>query len=445
MAKEEFAKVLDENKKCYNSIFLRSIAVKDSAWRNLYSKILFSYVEQPESECKIIQTKHLVVVDAHANIDKVLSIIHNLSNGVIKFSDLDVLLDIKIASNETAEFEERKRAQEDYGLEWPFFHIAKTPDTDKQRLDLIRNLEREINEELKLLKEPWTDIYEIFSLLGARGTERFLEVFLPVYDGVIRHCKLDDNELKIHVEFHKSVEWKGLDVGYIFRRREGGDVKGSMDLVEPKCLNKYINFSELVIPCPSDTTVSMAYLRKKGKLILDESSIWTQRYSITHQIFDKFCGENEFGHSLFKTTDREKFEWAVMCLLSLAGFNSIWLKDYDVLRNGKTIGGIDGLALFTPEIGEPTIMLVGCTTGIVKDDIEIIENVKTKLKEGVKNVTLAPVIFTSKYVTSGMKELAEKSNIVLIGPDEMKSMSDLAKKGETVETIYRQVFKSRIV
>ncbi|MCP8321816.1 MAG: hypothetical protein H3Z52_12905, partial [archaeon] len=105
----------------------------------------------------------------------------------------------------------------------------------------------------------------------------------------------------------------------------------------------------------------------------------------------------------------------------------------------KSVGGIDGLG-YSKKDQRSTLLLIGCTLGDIKDDIEKMINVKRELEKEVgPDVTILQAIFAQRKVSAGLDEQAGKSHIAIFDIDRIKNLYESIEKGATTESVISMI------
>lgn len=237
-------------------------------------------------------------------------------------------------------------------------------------------------------------------------------------------------------------------------------VKKSIDLITEKAqIKEDIAYFELNIPftkLESEDEVSSHLTHEMLGLIDEESRVNIGYFESKKKgllppsfllAFQRFCLKEDFKNYLSDTTDKDRFEWAIMSLLSLTNIPTIWLpskwfkevRDSLVTKEGKSVGGIDGLG-YSKKDQRSTLLLIGCTLGDIKDDIEKMINVKRELEKEVgPDVTILQAIFAQRKVSAGLDEQAGKSHIAIFDIDRIKNLYESIEKGATTESVISMI------
>ena len=225
---------------------------------------------------------------------------------------------------------------------------------------------------------------------------------------------------------------RNTDLGYIWRRSSPANIEdGYTSKLGAFLLSEDgIKHSQTTIPLAEKFDTVIVYLRRpKGKQIVHSASVWNPipqmipRHAL-YEVLTKFCSEQDLYKHL-QGTVTEDFEWASATLLSLCDARAIQLLRkyrYDTLaiagRNDP--GGADILAMISERI-----VLVDCTQGPLKDNVEKLVNVVMELEQQfgqTNSIKMLPMIITSKYVSGGELQKANQSGIVVLDQTLLKEI-----------------------
>jgi hypothetical protein len=292
-------------------------------------------------------------------------------------------------------------------------------------------------------------------------TSRFI-FSIPIYAKIL-DCELDkEDAIKVTVKAHKNLGDLFLQVKTF---KKYSIISEKKELPVKRVIKTAKNFVQIPLSLKMDSitpglktkapdmTIQVSLIHKKygiidnyyGKFSLSFliSKKYGQKLPPFLSTFQKFCSEEDYKDSLFKTTDKDRFEWGVINLFSLANIPAIWLKNHDVLRvNGTSIGGVDGIA-YIEYYEHPTLLLIGCTSGVIKDDIEKIFNIKKTLLAHlrIENIEILPIVISQKTPSRGMQKLAKESNVAILGPDELSAILQDIKRGESSHAVLNKIYK----
>ena len=147
--------------------------------------------------------------------------------------------------------------------------------------------------------------------------------------------------------------------------------------------------------------------------------------------------QEELGKSIKKSQIR-RFEYFVQILFSALGFVTLLVDP-----SGKE--GVDLIA-FSPN--EPYILVIGCTTSILKDDLQklnmTINEMKDALKELFAKYRILPTVFTSRKVevSSDDSEYAGKNSIAILTQKEISTLLEMLKTNRRSEEIIKHLKQS---
>jgi len=150
-------------------------------------------------------------------------------------------------------------------------------------------------------------------------------------------------------------------------------------------------------------------------------NLWKEQSSLRHQI-KKYM----------------KFEYFVQNLFSVLGFVTLFIDP-----SGKQ--GVD-LVAFAPN--EPYILIIGCTTGVIKQDLQKMNITLNEMKEALEEISakyrILPMLITSEKVdvTSADTEYARKNGIAILTQKEMTTLLEMLRTNGRSEEIIKQIEQS---
>ena len=167
------------------------------------------------------------------------------------------------------------------------------------------------------------------------------------------------------------------------------------------------------------------------------------------QVYEFFYGQRKemFLENLWKEQDKlrnplkkkyMRFEYFVQNLFSALGFVTLFVDP-----SGKE--GVD-LVAFAPN--KPYILIIGCTTSILKNDLEklsmTLNEMKDALKELFKKYRILPIVIMSRKVevTSSDSEYAGKNNIAILTQEETTTLLKMLRTNRGTEEIIKQIKQS---
>lgn len=349
---------------------------------------------------------------------------------------------------------------DEYNTEWK--RIDFFVDFHNDNLKEINNLLREFNTELF----GYNSLQEMFkSWLYAEAPPHSSRIIfsMPIYAKII-DCTLNNKKaIGVKVKAHRKLRGLNLRVktfkkysiiSEIKEKPVKFKIKHPSDFIETSVSMRMKSIpSSLKVTMPPDTNVQISLIHKEygtvdgyyGKFSL--SSLISKRYerklSPFLATFHKFCSIKSYESLFFKTPNKDEFEWVVTTLFSLANIPTIWLRNHDqLIIDGQTIGGVDGIA-YVEWFEQPTLLLIGCTLGVIKDDIETIVNVKETLLKHLRiaNLNILPIIVLQKVPSKGVRSSAKKSGVAIIGLEELKSLLQDVMKNKSVYEILSKIFR----
>jgi len=348
---------------------------------------------------------------------------------------------------------------DEYNTEWK--GIDFFVDFHNNNLKVINNLLREFNTELF----GYNSLEEMFkSWLHAEAPPHSSRLIfsIPIYAKII-DCTLNNkNTINVKVNAHSKLRGLILQVKTFKKYSVVNEIKEKPIKFKIKQPSDFIESSISVrmksIPSSSkvrmrpDMYVQISLIHKEygkidgyyGKFSL--SNLISKRYERKLPpflaTFHKFCPIKSYESS-FKKSSKDEFEWAVATLFSLANIPTIWLRNHDqLIIDGQTIGGVDGIA-YVEWFEQPTLLLIGCTLGVIKDDIETIVNVKEALRKHLRiaNLNILPIIVLQKVPSKGIRSSAKKSGVAIIGLEELKSILQDVIRNKSVYEILDKIFR----
>ena len=147
--------------------------------------------------------------------------------------------------------------------------------------------------------------------------------------------------------------------------------------------------------------------------------------------------QNKLGESI-KRAQIKKFDYFIQNLFSALGFVTLFVDPSDK-------EGVD-LVAFSPS--EPYILIIGCTTGVVPDDLKklnmTLDEMEDALEELLSKYRILPMVITSKRVevSSADSEYAGKNNKAILTQEETTKLLDILRTNRTSEEIIKQIERS---
>jgi len=147
--------------------------------------------------------------------------------------------------------------------------------------------------------------------------------------------------------------------------------------------------------------------------------------------------QDELGKSIKKSQIR-RFEYFVQNLFSVLGFVTLFVDP-----SGKE--GVDLIA-FSPN--EPYILVIGCTTSILKDDLQKMKMTITEMIDALKELfakyRILPTVFTSRKVdvTPADSEYAGKNSIAILTQEEITTLLKMLRTNRRSDEIIKHIKQS---
>ena len=164
------------------------------------------------------------------------------------------------------------------------------------------------------------------------------------------------------------------------------------------------------------------FFYRKRKLTLDE--LWEEKEKLGDTI---------------KTAHITKLDHFVLTVLNTFGFVSFCV-------DSAGVPGID-IVSFSPQ--SPHLLLVGCTTGILKEDLQQLQASMSKLRRDLpdiaKKLNILPVMVTSKDVAlhSTDVEYAARNNMAVLVQQDVEKLMTMLKTQRTAADVIRLLTTTR--
>jgi len=195
-------------------------------------------------------------------------------------------------------------------------------------------------------------------------------------------------------------------------------------------------------------TFALDCLEEIGVSIEEYSRVF-EKSPIT-QVYEFFYGKKEemLLENLWKEQDKlgepvkhaqtKRFDHFIQNLFAALGFVTLYVDS-----SGRE--GVDVVA-FSPN--QPYILVIGCTTGIMPDDLKKLNVSLTEMKDTLKELfqkyRILPMVITSKRVdvSSTDSEYAAKHNIAILTHDEATNLLKMLKTNRKSDEIIKHVKQS---
>jgi hypothetical protein len=458
---DKFKEQLKKFEGCWDSIDLKVVAVnQEDEWINIGTLAVLT-VEEEEVEEVLYEVEGLKILHAIKRFDYLNRLFQDLSRNVVEACGIETVIkkDLRYTMRGLSSLGDTNWKGKGKWREGAV--LSDYISTDMLGKGLLERIENRLRKHEKEPYEYLSDVTKAHFGQQIDGTTNgIIGVVAPFYMGIKEH-KLEKGKWKLVVECHKSIDYKKLSSTVFLDAGEGAkqgihfhfteeDTKESTD-GDFYQLEKVKSFPSK----PKHVSLYLYYEKEETHFIKD---LIVDKLIIRHplkSVFFNFCEDERLKNHILFPSDKGEFEWAIASLLPLCGFDTIWLggfekggskKDYyeKPKVKGLDVGGIDVISGFFTR-GKSYILLVGCTTSVIKDDdIEKIVNVKGVLEEGLKieRLQFMPIIFSCKEISLGLKESAGKSGVATAGPEKLKDMFRFLEEGRTTKEIFKGLFNS---
>ena len=147
--------------------------------------------------------------------------------------------------------------------------------------------------------------------------------------------------------------------------------------------------------------------------------------------------QDKLGKSI-KRSQIGRLEYFVQNLFSALGFVTLFVDP-----SGKE--GVDVIA-FSPN--EPYILVIGCTTSILKEDLQKLNMTVNEMKDALKELSvkyrILPTVFTSRKVeiSPDDSEYAGKNNIAILTHEEISTLQKMLRTNRRSDEIIKHLKRS---
>jgi len=455
---------LDRVEGVYKSIDLRIVAAKSNdVWQNVLTVVRFSCkeVEELEDQQKELEARWGKVQTENFRMElqaftffALQFLCEQFNEGKwFFFGDGDVQFGRSIAPlSLDGRFEKYGYMRREVDT-WPYFEACVG-----EHSPLLKDERLQSEVKSQTIYDVYTLIRELLEVDFSSGLSLDFIVAAPFY-AFIEHVDFAEQRCKIQVRFHKDI--KALAVSAIVRRgdQENAPVSdkasSTFSALESEESGEYMRLwtgeFELLNATPADHLYVNLIQRQPTALDVD---VERDRISRLLELkkpakepllaaFQRFCTldeleeylKNPIQAGLVKKDASATFELAVAWLLGLCGFNIIWLGQtkHEAMKEDKaTRFSVDILAYYQ---AENTVLLVGCTIGIPRDDdIDNMKSVQRALLDEVFKDTqpqVMPCIFSAAPALSSK----DRDGVRLLDTDDIRGILNYVRQGDIPHAI----------
>lgn len=192
------------------------------------------------------------------------------------------------------------------------------------------------------------------------------------------------------------------------------------------------------VECLEETGVSIeeySKVFKKSPILQVYEFFHLKRKSL---LLENLWIEQDKLRNPIKNAQMDNFEYFIHHFFSALGFVTMFLDP-----SGKE--GVD-LVAFHPN--RPYILVIGCTTGIIKGDLQRMNNTLIDMEEALEEIfakyKILPIVITSKktMITPADFEYAGENRIAILTQEETTKLLDMFRTNRTSEEIIKQIEQS---
>ncbi len=457
----------------YKSIDIRIAAAKsDDRWHNALTVVRFSYLEPKDVEkqqkeledrwTKIQTSNFTVELQAWplATLEVLSDLLREGKWELFKDSsgsgqDLQFGRGIDFLSVEGILEHHGYTRRENHS--WPCFEAS-----DGKHCSLLDN--EPLQSEVK--SQTYMDLYPLISELLEvdfnLGSGFDFIVNAPFY-AVIENHDFAGQRCQMQVKFHKDI--KALAVSAIVRRGEGVNTpirdkaNSSVKLDEAEKLDENMRIwtkeFDLLKAMPSDYLWVSLIQTEPSALDIEKPPYPTQIGRLLEAkkpakaplvaAFSRFCSLDKLEQYLTKPGEIQPplpnkpssaFEGIVSWILSLCGFQSVWLgwTEHETLKEGKVAHlRLDILAHYEKQ---NTLLLVACTIGRPDQDIDMVNSIRQKLYADVfkdTSIQIRGFIFTAQPSVDVAKDFGKKVGVTIFGAEDIRGILNCLKTGKLAD------------
>lgn len=189
------------------------------------------------------------------------------------------------------------------------------------------------------------------------------------------------------------------------------------------------------VKCLEETGVSIEEYSK----VFEKSPI-LQIYEFFHRkreslLLENLWIEQDKLRNPIKKAQMDNFEYFIHHFFSALGFVTMFLDP-----SGEK--GVD-LVAFHPN--RPYILIIGCTTGIIKEDLQKMNSTLIDMEEALEEIfakyKILPIVITSKkaMITPADFEYAGENKIAILAQEETAKLLNMLRTNRTSEEIIKQI------
>lgn len=247
-------------------------------------------------------------------------------------------------------------------------------------------------------------------------------------------------EMKTHIDLEKlfsgvKIDWSKWEPKEALKRIliNEGDISKPFLLEMIK--EKDQNCHSFTLECLEELGVSIEEYSKvfEKPPILQVFEFFHRKRKNLH--LENLWREQDNLRNPIKGAKMDKLEYFMHHFFSALGFVTLFVDP-----SGKK--GVD-LVAFHPT--KPHILIIGCTTGIIKEDLQKMNNtlieMEETLEELLKKYRTLPIIITSKkvMVTNADREYAGENEIAILAHQETTKLLEMLRTNRTIDEIMDQI------
>ena len=432
--------VFDKNKPFYEIVNVWTVAIKQNGtWVNYYTKIMPTSEATQEAR-KVIETDRFMVLHESHNIDDFSKILEDLSSNKMKVCGVEITLDVakNFRSDRHMEYVYHEWRLEQFRIEYPLYEYNVRPSSTP-------SLPRNVKTELLSLSKPYKDqidvMHELLRIRFHSYDWGSVHILLPIFLH-LRNCYFDQNALRFTAQFHKKMASQ-IVLGFILRNSEGESRRYSkrLDKKKLKVSGDFCQYEDYELVDDDVTSAEVIFHHSEIPLIAESKETIRLGLSPPLEIFQKFWSEEYLLSCLNGERGDQAFEWSVATLLTLCGFEVLWIG----WGKGRiALGGADILAFY-----QDTITVAECTTGSIgTEKIDKLLSATNIIKEtlGLRDESpqrIFPLIFTCSEVSPATRESSQKSGVRIRGSEEIMQIYDAVKRNKSIQESVSLVRDSR--
>lgn len=217
--------------------------------------------------------------------------------------------------------------------------------------------------------------------------------------------------------------------------KQGGDSKPFLlEMLKSHKKSEY----KFALDCLRETGISIDEMAGvfEEPLVLSVYNFFYERRKLS---LEKIWEEQEIIGKNIKKAQINRFDFFIQNLFSTFGFITLYVD-----RSGMK--GVDVVAFSS---SDSHIFVIGCTTDVLKDDLQKIEEtcgkMKLELKKLVERYTLTPVVFTAKNIQVHPEDsiYAKNHGIAILTSEDIENLLEMAKTGRSGKDVVEYVLNLR--